>query len=105
MISREPGLIGFGNAILHTDAKSLTFIARFSKTTAKLARWDIFLKSYDIQVCFLPNTNALIKMTDLLTRNSCSQEYKNQVTPQQINQFLELDFQNLPQMSLKPISH
>ena len=100
-ITREPGLIGFGNAILHTDAKGLTFISRFSKTTAKLARWDIFLKSFDIQVKFLPNNNALIKMTDLLTRNNDHQNFKNKVTQQQIDEFMQLDFGGLPQMSLK----
>ena len=100
-ISREPGIIGFGNAVLITDARSLTYIARFSKTTAKLSRWDIYLKSYDIQVEFSANTHGLIKMTDLLTRGNTQPTFKNKVTEKQIADFMQLNFAGLPRMSLR----
>ena len=40
-------------------------------------------------------------MTDLLTRNNDHQNFKNKITQQQIEEFMQLDFGGLPQMSLK----
>ena len=61
-ILKEENLLSFGNSILYTDARILTFITRFATATSKISRWGILLKSFNVQVQFLPDTNALIKV-------------------------------------------
>ena len=78
-ILKEESLLSFGNSTLYTDARSLTFITRFATATSKISRWDILLKSFDFRVQFLPNSNALIKVSDLLTRGLEKSKFKNKV--------------------------
>ena len=59
---REESILSFGNATIHTDARSLCFITKYATATSKISRWDLLLKSYNIKVVFSPNTHALIKI-------------------------------------------
>ena len=72
-------MLSFGNSTLYTDARSLTFISRFATATSKISRWDILLKSFDVNVPFLPNSHALIKVSDLLTRGLEKSKFKNKL--------------------------
>ena len=99
-ILKEESLLSFGNSTLYTDARSLTFITRFATATSKISRWDILLKSFDVRVQFLPNSNALIKVSDLLTRGLEKSKFKNKVTEQDVSQFIQLDFGGLPTMGM-----
>ena len=100
-ILKEEDILSFGNSVFHTDARSLVFITRFANATSKISRWDILLKSFDIKVHFLPNTHALIKMSDLLTRGNEKSKFKNRVTEKEILDFMQIDFDGIPLMSLR----
>ena len=53
---------------LYTDAKSLIYLVRMSDSSAKASRWLEFLSGFDIHIVFLPNSNAILKLVDFLTR-------------------------------------
>ena len=48
VLSKEEQILAFNNGVLHTDARSLTYIMHFSNATSKIARWNLILRSYDI---------------------------------------------------------
>ena len=100
-LMKEESLLAFGNSIFYTDARSLTFISSFSNVTTKIGRWDILIKSYGITLSFLPNKDALIKITDLLTRNAdiIRNHKHNKITKQAMDEFFMYDFAGLPEMS------
>ena len=105
VLIKEEHWLSFGGAIIHTDAKSLCYITRFNKTTSKLARWNILLNSFDITISFLPNSNAQVKFTDLLTRQGGKAVFKNKVPEKLLKEFVMIDFSGLPDMHIKDVIH
>ena len=100
VLSKEEQILAFNNGILHTDARSLTYIMHFSNATSKIARWNLLLRSYDILVVFTPNTNALISFVDLMTRNNIKTKFKNKVTQEDLANFLQINYEGLPQLPM-----
>ena len=98
---REESILSFGNATIHTDARSLCFITKYATATSKISRWDLLLKSYDVQVVFRPNTHALIKMSDLMTRGITKSKFRNRITQSDLDTFLQIDFSEIPPLSMK----
>ena len=98
---KEESILSFGNAKIHTDARSLCFITKYATATSKISRWDLLLKSYDVMVVFRPNTNALIKMSDLMTRGVTKSKFRNKITRSDLNTFLQIDFSEIPPLSMK----
>ena len=99
-LAKEEQILSFNNGVLHTDARSLTYIMRFSNATSKIARWNLILRSYDISVVFTPNTHALISFTDLMTRGNFKPKYKNKITQEDLNHFLQINYHGLPQLTM-----
>ena len=97
---KEESIMSFGNAKIHTDCRSLCFITKYATATSKISRWDLLLKSYDISVVFTPNTNALIKISDLMTRGIGKSKFKNRITRSDLDTFLQLDFAGIPPLSM-----
>ena len=97
---KEEAFLAYNNATLHTDAKSLCFLAKFANSTAKLYRWNIFLHSYDITISFLPNSDAKIKFSDLLTRQGNNFKFRNKVSETQINDFTPINLYGMSDMKL-----
>ena len=100
VLSREEQILSFNNGVLHTDARSLTYIMHFSNATSKIARWNLILRSYDISVVFTPNTDALISLVDLLTRHNIKSKFKNKITQEDLVNFLQVNYEGLPQLSM-----
>ena len=100
-ITKESALLSFGNLVLHTDARGLTFVNRYANSNSKLSRWDILLRSYNMTIHFLPNTSGCIKVTDLFTRNSLTGGQKNKrVTKKELEEFISLDFSGMPDLNI-----
>ena len=72
----------------------------FSNATSKIARWNLLLRSYDISVIFTPNTNALISFVDLMTRSNIKTKFRNKVTQEELANFLQINYEGLPQLSM-----
>ena len=54
-LNKKQELLSFGNLILYTYCRSLTFINRYANSCSKLSRWDIFVRSFNMTIRFLPN--------------------------------------------------
>ena len=67
-LSNESLLLGFSKIIVHTDCKSLTYLGRFSKICSKLARWQLVISSFDIEIEYQPADSHQIVLADMLTR-------------------------------------
>ena len=100
---KEEHWLSYGNSTLHTDARSLCFLAKFNSITAKIARWNILIHSFNINVSFLPNKDAQVKFTDILTRQGQKNSYKNKVTNEMLKGFFTIDFSDVPDMNLNDI--
>ena len=105
VLIKEEHWLAFGGAVIHTDAKSLCYITRFNKTTSKLARWNILLNSFDITISFLPNSNAQVKFTDLLTRQGGKVVFKNKVPDKLLKELITIDLYGLPNMHIRDVIH
>ena len=67
-LMNESLLLGFSKIIVHTDCKSLTYLSRFSRICSKLARWQLVISSFDIEIEYEPATSHQIVLADMLTR-------------------------------------
>ena len=98
---KENDLLSFGNLTLMTDCRSLTFISRFANSCSKLSRWDILIRSFAMTIQFLPNTDAHIRVTDLLTRNELKGGQPNKkIRENHLQNFTMFNFANLPPMEI-----
>ena len=104
LIKEEP-FLAYNNGTLHTDAKSLCFLAKFANSTSKLYRWSIFLHSYDITVSFLPNHDARIKFSDLLTRQGNNFKFSNKISENQLKDFSPINLHGLNNMQITDAIH
>lgn len=102
-LMREEALLSYGNSILNTDARSLCFISHFANATSKISRWDLLIRSYDIQINFLPNTNAQIRVTDMLTRGLEKGQLNKKIKKSDIEKFMQWDFSDLPPMQVNDV--
>ena len=100
VLAKEENILAFNNGVLHTDARSLTYIMHFANATSKIARWNLILRSFDISVVFTPNKNALISFVDLMTRSNIKAKFKNKVTQEDLTNFLQINYESLPQLSM-----
>ena len=100
-LSKEEALLSFGNMTFHTDARGLTFINKYANASSKLSRWDLLIRSFNMTIHFLPNTNALIRVTDIFTRNSVHGGQKNKkIGNLQLQDFMNFDFNGLPDLGI-----
>ena len=84
-----------------TDCRWLSFINRYANSNSKISRWDILIRSFNVIIRFNPNTEGIIRITDLFTRNSIQGVNKNKrIKKSEINKFLELDFSGLPDLEI-----
>jgi hypothetical protein len=95
LLKEEP-ILAFNNSTFHTDARSLCFITRYASATSKIYLWDMLLKSYNIEIEFTPNTNALIRLSDLMTRGIGKTPFKGKISQEDLDSFLQIDFQVFP---------
>ena len=100
VLSKEESVLAFNNGVLHTDARSLTYIMHFSNITSKIARWNLILRSFDISVIFTPNKDALISFVDLMTRGNVKAKFKNKITQEDLADFLQINYEGMPQLSM-----
>ena len=100
-VTKESDLLAFGNLTLYTDCRSLSFINRYANSCSKLSRWDILLRSYNMTIVFLPNSHGVIKICDLLTRNSIHGGQANKkLKKMDLESFEQFDFSGLPPMAI-----
>ena len=103
-LSKEQEILSFGNLILYTDCRSLTFINRYANSCSKLSRWDIFVRSFNMIIHFLPNTDGRIKICDLLTRNNVHKaQFKNKLSKTDLDKFQQFNFEGLPDMEIQDV--
>ena len=103
-LSKEQEILSFGNLILYTDCRSLTFINRYASSCSKLSRWDIFVRSFNMTIHFLPNTDGRIKIVDLLTRNNIHKaQFKNKLSKSDLDKFQQFNFDGMPDMQINDV--
>ena len=61
-------LVTYTSIVVHSDAKGLTFLAMYEQSQSKLKRWKLYLESLPITVRFKNNTNAFIRIADMIGR-------------------------------------
>ena len=100
-LGKEEALLSFGNLILHTDCRGLTFISKFANASSKISRWDLLIRSFNMTVHFLSNKDGLIRVTDLFTRNSMKGGQKNKrIRSLDLKDFLNFDFSGIPDLNI-----
>ena len=87
---------------IYTDCQSLTYLVRMSDYSNKASRWVEFLNGFDFQIVFLPNTNALLKMVDYLSRPQTTTKKRIQ-KPANINQNL-FDFSGIKPCAIQKLT-
>ena len=98
-VMQESLLLGFSKVIVHTDYKSLTYLFRFSRICSKLARWQIILASYDLEIYFEPSESIGIVLSDLLSRRPEKRMTNRRPKLEEIDQMPKVDFSAEPQLS------
>ena len=98
-VMQESLLLSFSKVIVHTDCKSLTYLFRFSRICSKLARWQIILASYDLEIYFEPSESIGIVLSDLLSRRPEKRMTNRRPKLEEIDQLPKVDFSNEPKLS------
>ena len=59
--------------VIETDHRCLQYLATFKDPPAIVARWISILSEYQYSITYKPNTNGIIRIADVLSRNPSSQ--------------------------------
>ena len=96
-VSKESDILAFGNLTLYTDCHKPV-----RKQLLELSRWDILLRSYNMEIVFLPNTHGIIKICDLLTRNEHKGGQPNKKLKRvDLETFDQFNFEGLAPMAIQ----
>ena len=100
-LAKEEPLLSFSNMIFSTDARSLTFINKYANSSSKISRWDLLIRSFQMTIRFLKNTEGIIKVTDLFTRNEIRGGQPNKkLKGMTLNDFMQFDFSDIPDLPI-----
>ena len=92
--------------INYQQVRGLSFINRYASSNSKISRWDIIIRSFNMTINFLPNTQEIIKVTDMFTRQSLKGDNKNKrIGKTEIDKFLTADFSGIPDLKINDAMH
>ena len=63
-------MLAYSKVKIHTDCRALLFLRLCGQVSPKLARWLVYLNSFDHQYVFESSTSPLIKLVDFMTRTA-----------------------------------
>ena len=103
-LQSESLLLAFSKVIIHTDCKSLTYLLRFARICNKLARWQIILNSYDIEIYYEKPTSLGISLADQLSRSTGKRVINRRPKMEEIDALPSIEFKNKIHMTLEEAS-
>ena len=103
-VTKQQHLIYGSQVYLMTDCISLSFAVRYAGINSTVCRWLSIIKAQNLKIFHLPAENAILHLTDLLTRNDNKLTKVNRKLSQADAVKLPiLDFFQLPPMTLSQV--